>query len=442
MSQVSGPRQRAIVIGGGIAGLLAARALVNHFATVTLIERDHYPAEPIFRPGVPQGRQVHMMLLRGQRILERFFPGLEAALNAAGAVPRTYGAEGEGASIYYYQGRCPQVPPILRGWSCSRLLLEWQIRQELRGYSHLQIMEGYEVVKLLGSEQEVRGVQMRLRTSSSSEQCQEMEAALVVDASGAQSQAASWLQTLGCAVPEEQTIDVCINYATRWYRIPAGAPWKEIAIHDSPKTGILLEVEGGRWSVVLSVKGQDQRPPRTEDEFLAFAQSLPEPALYEALKQAEPLSPIWGYRKLENRRRRFRTQPEGFIALGDTLCTFNPIYGQGMTIAAEEALLLDTLLRSKGQKGFARAFQKRAARLLAFPWLMAERVDADSEEESQGGFHYLDQLTALLSRNTQVLLTFLKVMHLLDSPLALASPPMLARVWRHYLKTRRRRPMH
>src|SRR5437870_340741 len=102
-------RSHAIVIGGGIAGLLAARVLINHFEMVTLIERDQYPNEPVFRPGVPQGRHVHSMLLRGQRELEVLFPDLGRKLVGNGAIERDYGHE----SHYYYGDICPPLPPTL-----------------------------------------------------------------------------------------------------------------------------------------------------------------------------------------------------------------------------------------------------------------------------------------------------------------------------------------
>src|SRR5579883_2404662 len=222
MSREESKRTHALVIGGGIAGLLAARVLLRHFERVTVIERDRYPEEPVFRAGVPQGRHAHIMLLRGQQALETLFPGLKATLLAQGAVERVYGAEGEGTSLYSYGGRCPQIPPVLRGWNCSRPFLEWHIRQELAKEERLQLVEGHEVVHFLASDAEhaIVGVQFRARTASFSKEIQELRADLVVDASGVSSRVATWLQELGYVAPRERIIKTWVNYATRLYLPP------------------------------------------------------------------------------------------------------------------------------------------------------------------------------------------------------------------------------
>jgi 2-polyprenyl-6-methoxyphenol hydroxylase-like FAD-dependent oxidoreductase len=431
---VSVDRQHAVVIGGGIAGLLTARILSNHFEQVTLLERDHYPDEPVFRPGVPQGRQVHMILLRGQQRLEKLFPGIGEKLLAHGAAKRRYAAEGEGASVYYYKARCPQVPPVLQGWNVSRVLLEWQIRQELVKYPRITILEGKEVFSLLKeTDLAIRGVQYR---DISTRGTQELKADLVIDTSGSSSDIATWLTDLGYKAPDERSVKLYVNYATRMYLAPEGSPWKEIAIHDHDRTGILIEVEQRQWMVLLAITGQEQRPPTKEESYLEFARSLPEQALFEAIQSATPLTKIYGYRKLENRRRQFPQLPKGLIVLGDAICTFNPIYGQGMTVALEEVMVLDRCLQNKSISKAARLFQRRVSRLIAFPWLMASRV---GNEPETGGFHYLDNLTTLLAQDPQVLLTFLKVMHMLQSPLALFSPSIMAKVFVNYLKEGRKK---
>src|SRR5579885_1570210 len=248
MSREESKRTHALVIGGGIAGLLAARVLLRHFERVTVIERDRYPEEPVFRAGVPQGRHAHIMLLRGQQALETLFPGLKATLLAQGAVERVYGAEGEGTSLYSYGGRCPQIPPVLRGWNCSRPFLEWHIRQQLANEARLQLVEGHEVVHFLASDAEhaIVGVQFRARAGSFPKDIQEIRADLVVDASGASSRAATWLRELGNATPRARTIDVCINYATCMYRPAEQSPWKEIAVQTTRPgrpAGALMEIE-------------------------------------------------------------------------------------------------------------------------------------------------------------------------------------------------------
>lgn len=433
-------RTHAIVIGGGIAGLLAARVLVKHFEQVTLIERDHYPDAPVFRAGVPQGRHIHVMLLRGQRALEELFPGFTAKLLAQGAIERTYGAEGDGASLYYYGERCPQIPPVLQGWNCSRPLLEWQIRQELVAYPNLQIQEGQEVVHLLPEKMGygVRGVQLRTRAHTPTPEAQELYADLVVDASGSSSRIATWFEELGEPLPRERTIHTWVHYATRRYLPPEQSPWKEIAIQTARPgrpAGAVMEIEGGYWLVSLTGVGKERAHPKTEEDFVAFAQALAEPALSQAVSSATPVSPVYGYRKVENRQRRLRHPLAGFIVLGDALCSFNPLYGQGMTIAVLEAQLLDICFRKYGkQSDVIGQFQKKIRRLLAFPWQLAATADRAASLASSKGLNYTERLIALLPHDQKALLTFLKVIHMVQSPLALFHPMLLTKVFIHTWK--------
>lgn len=417
--------KHAIIIGGSIAGLVTARVLLNHFERVTLIERDSYPQEPVARPGIPQGRQVHTTLLRGQRALEQLFPGLATNLLGSGAVERDYGAE----SLYYYGGgRCPRIPPVLHGWNCSRLLLEWQLRQELSEYSQLAVTERHEVSHLLFEENAVIGVQMLHREDSS---VQELRADLVVDASGSTSHALQWLQELGYDAPPRKTVTANLGYATRFYS-RVNSPWKGIAIQATshpPRGGVLMEIEHGNWMVVLSGANGDY-PPTEEQAFLEFARGLPDAALYEAMQNAIPSSKIYGYRYAENRWIRFeqlRRWPEGFIVVGDAVCHFNPLYGQGITVATLEALHLDAYLTRGMRKGFARVFQKKVSRIVFMPWMLATSADRRNQTRTRG-LKYTDHLLATLPRDPTVMLTFLEVVHMLKHPVVLFSPPVLMKV--------------
>ena len=236
-SQKTAEQTHAIVIGGGITGLLAARVLLNHFARVTLIERDHYPENPVFRSGVPQGRQGHIFLLKGQQTIASLFPGIGEKLIKHGAIEQDYGSQ----TLYYYRwGRAPRLGPGLKGWNSSRLLLEWEIRQELLQYDQLELMQGYEVVQLLFQPRtgQIEGVQARKRTHDKPEEqaMQEIKADFVVDASGSTSRAPQWLQELGFDLPKESEINTFLGYATRFYEPPAQfeTDWNLVAISGDP----------------------------------------------------------------------------------------------------------------------------------------------------------------------------------------------------------------
>ena len=433
----------ALVIGGGIAGLLATRVLADFYAQVTLIERDSYPEFPEFRPGAPQGRHVHTMLLKGQQVIEQLFPGIQEKLLASGAIERIYGAE----SLYFYGGgRCPKLPPVLRGWNCSRLLLEYVLRQEVRALPGVQIIEGKEVLHLIADSGVVCGVQYRERDSNAlANPGQDMRADLVVDASGVESHIDEWLQEIGYKQPLEDVVDAHLGYATRWYLSPNDwQGWKGIVIQGVPqqrRAGTLMEVEGGRWMVVLAGSGGDY-PPTDEEGFHSFAESLLDPALIEAIRAAQPISPIYGYRRTANRLRRFNKLshlPAGLIVLGDALCAFNPAYGQGMTVATLEVKALHSCLRSHSSRvGLPRAFYKNAARVIAFPWRLAAGADSTINDQPKG-FRYNENLIALLAHDPKVLLTFLKVIHMLQSPLSLFSPLIASKVIFHYVKTKKGR---
>jgi 2-polyprenyl-6-methoxyphenol hydroxylase-like FAD-dependent oxidoreductase len=215
---MSSPKKHAIVIGGGMAGLMAANVLAQHFEQVSLIERDHYPQNPVFRSGVPQGHHLHVLHLQGQRVLEELFPGILKSLVAHGAVVYDYMQD---ICTHYPSGWAPQMPSSLNYCFCSRLLLEWQVRQEMRKFEHVRVIEGQEVVSLLATydQQVVTGVRMRARNGFApvENELTNLTADLVVDTSGRESHALQWLESLGYVAPNETVVKSFLGVATRIY---------------------------------------------------------------------------------------------------------------------------------------------------------------------------------------------------------------------------------
>jgi 2-polyprenyl-6-methoxyphenol hydroxylase-like FAD-dependent oxidoreductase len=442
-------RGRAVVIGGGIAGMLAARVLADHFQQVTLIERDRCPEEAANRPGVPQARHVHFLLKRGLTIMEELFPGLTADLLAAGC-PRI--DQGRDYRILYRTGWSPVHPCGLDILNFTRPVLEAAIRRRLVASARVSRREGIEVMALSldASGQRVDGVRIRQRGARAGEERSETLAAdLVVDASGRGSRAPEWFLAAGFPAPAETSVDAFWGYATRLYE-PApdfAAGWRMLLVMnrppDEPRAGIIQWVEGDRWMVTVAGVMEDY-PPTDERGFLEFARSLRSPALYEAIQHARPVSDIWGYRRTDNRLRHFERltrSPERFIALGDAVCCFNPVYAQGMTLASLGAAELGRALRhhgTRGLDGLARRFQRRLARVISGPWALATGEDL-RWPATRGGkitpkvrfLHwYIDQVIQRIPGSAEIYRRFQEVNHMLKPAGALFHPAILLPILR------------
>ncbi|MGW3243491.1 FAD-dependent oxidoreductase [Streptomyces sp. NPDC001070] len=372
----------AVVIGGGLAGMLAVRALLGHAERITVVERDRYPDGPGFRKGVPQARHLHIFLTAGQEALDELLPGTVAELAAAGArtleVPRdllTCGATGW--QIRFHEGRHRFV-------SCTRPLLDHVVRRRVLAAAvasgtEVEVLEATEAVALLGSAERVTGVRVRTRGERREER--EIPAALVVDAAGRASRAPRWLRDLGRPAPREETVDARLQYATRVLRL-AEPPDAGVYIpyrRDNFAGGGLLPVEDGTWLLTVSGIG-GLEAPSGEAEFAEFTARLVHPYIHELVRKAEPLSPVHGFRETSNRRRHYHAPqgvPEGFVATGDAVCSFNPVYGQGMTVAVLGALALGRVLDERGglRPGLAAAAQRAVARAAEAAWMMAAGAD-------------------------------------------------------------------
>jgi 2-polyprenyl-6-methoxyphenol hydroxylase-like FAD-dependent oxidoreductase len=436
--------RHAVVIGGSIAGLLAARALVDHFDRVTIVERDTFPEEPAFRKGVPQGRHVHGLLSGGTERLEQAFPGLRDELIAAGAAYFVVPADALWLGPAGWLRRFPEGLNVL---SATRYLIEWAVRRRVAALGRVRFVEEHDAVGLLASPDgaTVRGV--RLRARGVAEGIPELTADLVVDASGRDSPTPRWLEELGRTPPRETRIDAFLGYASRLYAPPPdwAGDWRAINISpkapDHTRGGVIVPVEGGRWLVTLLGYSRDY-PPTDEEGFLAFARSLRTPVMAEALERARPLGPIYGYQRTENRLRHYEEladMPERFVVLGDAACCFNPVYGQGMTVAAIAGAVLGACLdhqrRHAGDDltGFGRRFQRALARANGPAWLTATGEDLrfPATEGARPGVvtrimhRYLDRIIAIAGEDPAANLAFMRVVHMLAPPSTLFQPGVI-----------------
>lgn len=430
--------QHAVVIGGSMAGLLAARVLLNHFGRVTVLERDHIPDQPRPRSGVPQAHHVHILLTQGQRILEQLFPGLEGELEAAGAPQVNWTYDLRWFSIW---GWSYQTSSDLNTHPCSRILLEWLIHRRLEQYDHLKFLTSTQAIGLVMNAQNtiVTGVQIQTEQGLDT-----LKADLVVDASGRNSALPKWLTQLGYAAPTQTMINAFLGYSSRWYQIPEGweAPWKVMLIHTKPpdhrRSAVLYPVEENRWVVTLAGVGHDY-PPIDETDFVHFAQSLRSHEIYNAIQQAQPLSPIYSYRRTDNCWQHYEDLqrfPGHLVAIGDAVCAFNPVYAQGMTVAALGAQTLDQCLSLMVQKqktalqGFPSKFHKQLAKMLEVPWLLATSEDlrwpttvgSTPNWQTRLMHQYLDLVVRASLNRSYVSQTFWEVMHMVKSPKVLFDP--------------------
>src|SRR6266498_3748235 len=372
---------KAIVMGASIAGLWTARALTDHFEEVLLVERDQLPEGPEYRSGAPQARQYHTLLESGLRQMKEWFPGLEEELIAAGAVP--YDPIGDlhlRVGSYWF----PRFPSDSKLLSCSRLLLESSIRRRLRQNPCIRFVEGVEVTGLQSdaAKRGVTGVRVRSRRAGSSHPEADViyEGDLVVDALGRRSKTPEWLVEIGYSAPEENEVDSFLGYVTRRYKRKPNTPIMLIIATppDHPYGALVFPEEND--TMVAFIGGVNKRyPPTDPEEFDRFTHVLG-PEFEEALQGAEPISQPYGYRGTSSRWRHYeqlKHWPKRFIVLGDAFCGFNPVYGQGMSVAAMSAVALaDRIRQSHGNlDGIAKPTLKDIGKVTQAAWLLATSSD-------------------------------------------------------------------
>ncbi|MEU9997122.1 FAD-dependent monooxygenase [Streptomyces sp. NPDC050848] len=371
--------RHAVVIGGSLAGLLAARVLSEHAERVTVVERDRVPEGPDARPGVPQSRHVHVLLDSGQRALDELLPGFTTELRELGA-PRVGMPED---MVQWQNGRWFQRHPATAHlYTGPRAQLEWLVRRRVLADPRIETLEGTETVGLLGDASRVRGVLVRERGAGKDRESRPLEADLVVDASGRGTRASDWLAAIGAEAPHEDTIDTGLAYATRTYRAADGTDMDALGFNIVPDPeqvygGVALPVGNGLHLVTLSGLRGDL-PPTDEEGFEAFAAKLPHPVLSEWIAKATPESPVHGFRQTANIRRRYDRpgrRPAGFLATGDALCAFNPIYGQGMTVAALSAVALRRALADPKRTPTTRTVQKALLDASKQAWAISAGAD-------------------------------------------------------------------
>jgi 2-polyprenyl-6-methoxyphenol hydroxylase-like FAD-dependent oxidoreductase len=435
--------EHAVVLGASLAGLLTARVLTESFDRVTVVDRDVLPDGPVPRRGVPQSWQAHGMHARGREIFEEFFPGLTDELVAHGAsvgdVQRDVRWVNDGYRLR--PQRCG-----LQGIAFSRPLLEDRVRTRVRSLPGITLRSPVDVLDLTAADDRVTGVRVRDRGEVGPGET--LAADLVVDATGRGSHTPVWLETLGFPQPEESAIEIGLCYTTWDFPRRPGDLGDDIAAIitatvDNPRFGAVLAAEGDRWQVTAGGYLGDLASPSDIAAFRAFAASLPAPDIGDLVAEREPLAPGRLHRIPSSRRRHYERLsrfPRGFLVIGDALSSFNPAYGQGMTVAAVEALALRELLaatRPGDDADLARRFFRRAAKIIDVPWGIAAGGDLRMPEVPGPRpamvrlvNAYVARVQAAAAVDATVGLAFLRVANTVDRPEKLLRPSVALRVLR------------
>ncbi|MEV8440076.1 FAD-dependent monooxygenase [Actinosynnema sp. NPDC051121] len=370
----------AVVLGGGLAGMLTAAALARHTDRVTVVERDELPDHPAPRKGVPQTRQLHVLMSGGARAMDVLLPGTTARLRALGAhrlgVPEdvvTLSADG-------WQHRFPATQFMI---TCTRDLIDWVVRDQVLRDPKVRVRTGVEIAGLLGDADRVTGVRV---TGVDGSGARDLAADLVVDCTGRASRLEHWLGALGVPPIPTEVVDSGLAYSTRIYAAPeahrTGFPvvnlFSDYRAGRPGRSASLVPVEGGRWLIGLTGT-RGARPPVDEAGFADYAASLRDPLISRLMRAARPLTEPRGSHSAANRRlycERVERWPDGLVVLGDALVAFNPVYGTGMSSAARCAVVLAGVLAGHGHEpGLARAAQHAIGEVVATPWITATTQD-------------------------------------------------------------------
>lgn len=448
--------QHAVVIGGSIGGLMAARVLSDYFEQVTVLERASFPDKPEPRKTVPQGNHIHVLLGKGRDIVESNFPGLIQEMEEGGANM----IDSSQDFCWFFQGAWrPRnetgIPMLLT----LRPHVDWHIRRRLlKDCSNVTIKTNCLVTNLLASDDRSRITGVSYKIDDGNEQT--MSAELVVDVSGRNSKAPDWLAQYGYERPKEKEIGISLSYTSRVYQRPADfkEDWKFLVLYpcfpNSWRAGFISTIQGNRWIVTLNGYF-GEHAPLDDEGFLEFARTLPKQDIYDRIRDLKPESETMLYRIPRIRRRYYEKLsrfPDGLVVMGDANCVFNPIFGQGMTAVCLYADALRKAFQewegighnhSRGfaLQGFSMAYQKSLPSALNLPWFLTNMIDLSyPQTKGQRPFGmriiswFLSRTLEAISRNPRLNYTFLEVLHLQAGLGALLKPNFVLPVLLHGIK--------
>lgn len=429
----------AVVVGAGIAGLLSARVLAESFDSVTVLERDRLPGHPTYRKGVPQGRHLHQFLTRGTQVLDELLPGVLSELAAAGAIvndpSRVYAQVGR--HHLNSAGRLDD-PWALTYYQASRPFVEFHIRRRLEAIDNITFLDGHEAVDLVTSDGAVTGIHVTNRDSGDPTT---LVADLVVDATGRATHTPALLERNGFSSPPEKRAAANWAYSGQLLHIPAGRITPQmVSMLDQGQRStrlLLLAYEHNTWILAVGEVTQHAPPPTDYAQLLVAAEQIVPGTVMAGLRTATPIGDIAIFRNTAAVWRRYdqMTQlPAGVLVIGDALCTLDPIWGQGMTMAAVQALALRNCLR-EGTTDLPRRFFTATVPHIRSAWAMNQHNDrtalaADTRFPLRRRIGQWITNAALQAAATDTTITerLFRVANLVDPPRRLQDPALIPRI--------------
>lgn len=436
--------EHAVVLGGSVAGLLAARVLSDSYRKVTIVDRDDLNDDVQPRKGVPQARHAHLLQARGLQIIDELFPGVVDEL-AAGGAPIFDDGDLSRLNVSFGGHRLTRSatladPLAVKQCYPSRPFLECHLRRRVRQRVNVAILDGHDIIALTATEQRDRVSGVRVTPSAGGAEST-LPADLVVDAAGRGSRTPTFLEALGYGRPAEDEVAIHLTYVSQLLRIPAGMlPEQLVVVSPVPGRHTLMNLARYENGVsIFSVGGiLGEEPPGTTAAMATFIEDFAPAAAVAAVRAGEPVSDVARYRFPSNKWRRYdkmRRFPQGLLPFGDAIASFNPIYGQGMTVAAVDAVALRDSLR-RGEHELSRRFLRTSAKAVDNAWQMAAGSDL-AYPEVQGprsirmrlSSVYTDKVLAAAETDPLVAERFIRAVGFVDPPTALLHPTVVKRVW-------------
>ena len=429
----------AVIIGASMAGLLAAKAIAPHFDKVSILEKDRLPDGPVAHKGTSQAYHSHLLLKAGEEAIEELFPGIREELINAGSHYVEFGQEAAWRHHGYWKATFSKSFKILMQ---SRPFLEGTIRKRLLKEENVQLLEEKKVKDVLFDP--ANGSVSGVIIENKDREPEEMACDLLIDGSGAGSQAVKWLKKGNYPEPKVSKVQLDLTYSSRNFICPhpMTEKYKGVVIYFGPSqpthTGLAFTTE--KDEIMVSLGGYKSTPPTDDASFLAYAQQLDSTEIYDIFKSLKPASPIRHYKFPEQRRKHFERLtkfPSNLLVMGDAFCRFDPVFGQGMSVAAMEALALKNLMENGNGKSLARSFHKKASRIVGIPWLLSS-LEGFRMKHTTGSkplpvgmkfMHwYLGHIFKLSSTHSRIYVTFVEIFNLKKHPVYLFFPGVFFQV--------------